>query len=223
MKRKLVRTKDGSHSLYVRELDEHFHSIYGAVQESEHIFIKAGLLQLPAHTRVNILEIGFGTGLNALLTLMAAQKRVNDINYTAVEAYPLTMKEAGALNYTEVLNVPQLRPSFIRMHDCNWGNPTPIHRKFVLTIIRVELQNYEPKNSCFDLVYFDAFAPKVQPELWSEEIFGMLYKSMRKKSLLVTYCAKGSVRRAMKAVGFNIESIPGPAGKREITRATKQF
>lgn len=221
MKRKRIQTDDGSHSFYVAELKEHYHSVHGAIQESMHVFIEAGLHDMKPGQELNILEVGFGTGLNALLTIAANEKRGHRISYETLEAYPLTMMEIRDLNYCDELGLPALHAAFLRMHDCNWGSPTPVYRNFILTKIRGKLERFIPKPGKYDLVYFDAFAPRVQPEMWSEEVFSSLFKGMRKGSVLVTYCAKGSVKRALRTAGFDVESPPGPKGKREMTRAVK--
>ncbi len=220
MKRKLVKTEDGAHSFYIEELDENYHSVYGAIQESKIVFINGGLNYFKNNHTLNILEIGFGTGLNALMTILHHPK-YQEVNYYGVEYYPITSVEARKLNYTEQLNQDVLQTNFMRMHNCNWGNPTPIAPNFILTKILSKIEHYQPKANFFDIIYFDAFAPSAQPQLWTSEVFEKLYKSLKKGGILITYCAKGAVKRALKGVGFKIEPLPGPKNKREITRAIK--
>ena len=221
MERKRIATEDGSHSFYVPELDEHYHSTHGAIQESRHVFINAGLKQCSRAQPLHILEIGFGTGLNALLTLTDDLHQNGLIYYDALEAYPLGSDEIADLNYTELLDIADMHPVFIKMHAVKWGSPISIHQGFQLNKIREPLEQFQPPIDRYHLVYFDAFAPTVQPKLWTEEIFRKIYSSMKSGGVLVTYCAKGSVKRALKASGFKLESLEGPKGKREMTRASK--
>ncbi len=200
-----------------------YHSVHGAVQESKHVFIEAGLLasEVFAHTGVHVmLEVGFGTGLNALLTLAEADKHKNRIYYTAIEPFPLDEEQALQLNYC---GQPELQPyqtKFEKMHQCGWEEMVEISWYFRLTKTKKSLFDLPP-DSLFFLVYFDAFAPAAQPELWTKEVFEKLYATLLPGGILVTYCSKGDVRRAMQVAGFVIEKIPGPAGKREMIRARK--
>lgn len=216
----LIKTEDGSHTLYVPELGEHYHSIHGAVQESMHIFIDAGFRYLKINSeKINILEIGFGTGLNALLTLMESEENNQEINYTSVEAFPLEEEIYQKINYPMLFQDKNISTSFLKIHKVGWGEFKNITKKFALKKRHKKIEDIIlPKNN-YDLVYFDAFAPDVQPELWTTEIFIKIATSMKKDGILTTYSAKGKVKRALKASGFAIENIPGPPGKREITRA----
>lgn len=224
MQRKRIITEDGAHSFYVAELDEHYHSIYGAVQESEIVFIRAGLHYLLEEDRqepIRILEIGFGTGLNALLTLKEVKASQVQIAYTTLEAYPISDGDAKELNFCEHVNANELMPQFLEMHRCDWSSIQSIDSQFEFRKIREKLEDHHPAPESFDLIFFDAFAPSAQPELWTEQVFAKLYASLSPGGVLVTYCAKGSVKRAMKAAGFRLEALPGPKNKREMTRAHK--
>jgi tRNA U34 5-methylaminomethyl-2-thiouridine-forming methyltransferase MnmC len=223
MERKIIITKDGSHTISIPEMNVTYHSIHGAIQESMHVFIQAGLIDSGMFDYVGVqgvLEIGFGTGLNALLTLIEADRHKNRIYYTAVELYPLNETETSQLNYCEQLNQPQYKPLFEKMHQCEWEEMFEITNNFRLTKTKRNLLDFSTENS-FYLIYFDAFAPAAQPELWTKEVFEKLYSLLNEGGILVTYCSKGEVRRAMQAAGFIIEKIPGPPGKREMLRASR--
>jgi tRNA U34 5-methylaminomethyl-2-thiouridine-forming methyltransferase MnmC len=221
MKRKRILTADGSHSFYIEALNEHYHSVHGAIQESRHVFIEAGLLRFPAGSHISLLEIGFGTGLNAWLTALLCRSGKYTVEYDAVEAWPVLPEEAASLNYPDLVGEKEMRPLFLHLHDCPWDRPVAISSDFSLRKFGMELQSFEPDPGRYDLIYYDAFAPGVQPEMWAEDIFHKLYKSMRPGGSLVTYCAKGTVKRAMQSAGFTVQGMPGPKGKREMTRASK--
>ncbi len=213
-------TADGSHTLYVKDLNETYHSINGAIQESKHIFINAGFNYLKK-PQLKILEVGFGTGLNAFLTLLECIKTKTKIDYTTIETFPLANKIIEQLNYTtELKSILKETKLFHLLHQVAWERYQKITSNFQLNKIKVELNNYQTIEQ-FDLVYFDAFAPQVQPDMWTKSIFEKVYDLMSEGGILVTYCAKGSVKRTLIEVGFNIENLPGPPGKREITRARK--
>lgn len=219
MKKEIVKTTDGSYTLYVPELDETYHSTNGALQESNHVFIEAGL-KFSSLKKAAILEVGFGTGLNALTTFKEAEKSNLNIEFTSLEAYPLEWDEVSKLEYTSMEGYLQYASPFEKMHTCIWGDFTEITANFSLRKLNLKLQEISFENT-FDIIYFDAFAPQIQPELWTEEIFTLMYKALKSDGVLVTYCAKGTVKRALKAVGFELQSIPGPPGKREMSRAVK--
>lgn len=210
-------TADGSPTLYLAALDQHYHSIHGAQQESEHVFLKTGLHSLPAQSRIDLLEVGFGTGLNALLTARYAQQQGQFIHYTALEKYPLSPATWQTLSYPRAGPAAWLQA----LHQAPWSENYALHRFFQLHKQEGDLRTTVFPPALFDLVYFDAFAPEAQPDLWTEKIFSALYASLRPGGVLVTYCVKGSVRRALRAAGFAVEKKPGPPGKREITRAEK--
>ena len=221
MQHEVFLTSDGSHSIYVKELEEHYHSMHGAVQESKHVFINAGLhaVQKSADP-ITILEVGLGTGLNALLTLIESQKHHFNIQYTALEAYPLELDIIEKLNYPIFLGDEFYSVYLKKIHQSNWSEPVEVLPNFFLEKINTQLQECTFGKQ-YDLIYFDAFAPRVQPELWTEIVFSKLYAATSMGGILVTYCAKGEVKRTIKKVGFKVESLPGPPGKREMVRALK--
>ena len=219
MTHELIRTSDGSTSLYIPQLDETYHSVHGALQETQHVFIKNGL-QLFHNQSLSILEIGFGTGLNALATYKEHESLQLNIRYETVEAYPLSCDEASQMNFPQMLNAPALVPVFEQMHRCEWNKLITLSPSFSF---KKRLQRFETISDVdsFDLIYFDAFGAQVQPELWQEAIFQQMYTALKQGGYLVTYAAKGSVRRAMQACGFTVERLPGPPMKREMLRAHK--
>lgn len=220
MKRVIEKTEDGSATLFVPELNEHYHSVKGARTESQHIFVHMGL-EASTAAKPHLLEIGFGTGLNALLTLEAAEKGQRCVHYTGIELYPLSWEEVDALKYST-------HPLFEALHRAPWEEEEVITPNFTLKKVQADVQTIGAdgllriNNSPFDVVYFDAFAPEKQPGMWEESVFRSIYASMNLGGVLTTYCAKGAVRRLLQAVGFKVERLSGPpGGKREILRATK--
>jgi tRNA U34 5-methylaminomethyl-2-thiouridine-forming methyltransferase MnmC len=224
MKQKLILTEDGSHSIEVPELDVTYHSIHGAIQESKHVFIEAGLSTvsnvLESLDTIRIFEVGFGTGLNALLTIIQAEKLNRKIYYEAIELFPLHLEEGRSLNYCRILYRNDLQTSFEQLHICDWEKEITITSKFRFRKTETNLLNFQTSET-FDLIYFDAFAPNAQPELWTEKIFEKMFSFLQPGGILVTYSSKGSVRRAMQSAGFVVEKIPGPLGKKEIVRARR--
>ncbi len=224
MKNRFVtKTKDNTTTLFVPELDEHYHSIHGALQESKHVFIQAGLHPLKTQETVRILEIGFGTGLNALLTAQETTASNQNIEYTSLEKYPVTANEVEQLNFQELIPDNETLTLLNALHTSDWEVEQKISSNFTLVKHQNDLKTFDFKPNYYDLIYFDAFAPSAQPELWSETIFQKMYACLRNNGVLVTYCVKGDVRRNMKAVGFKVEKIPGPPGKREMARAYKML
>jgi len=222
MNTQLIRTDDGSHTLFVPSLNEHYHSTFGAIRESTHIFINAGFHAAKVQgTPLNIFEAGFGTGLNAFLTLREAENSVIPVHYTTIEAFPLEEAVTRSLNYPDLLgeNGPS---SFRDIHNAAWEKEIRISDHFTLLKIHDKLENHLLPHESYHLVYFDAFGPDVQPELWTETIFTKLYQALKPGGILVTYSVKGSVKRALRSAGFLVEKLPGPPGKREITRASKK-
>lgn len=219
MKRTIVTTADGSRTIYLEEWDEYYHSKHGAVQEAYHVFINNGL-SLFHEGRVSIMEMGYGTALNALITCMEAESAGLNVHYTGVEANPISPKEVARLNYSTELGADEFQRVFQQMHECPWEVDCRISDNFVLHKKQMDFLDVDAK-ALFDLIYFDAFGARVQPELWTETMFKKMFKSLKKDGILVTYAAKGSVRRAMKSVGFLVERLPGPPGKREMLRARK--
>lgn len=214
----LYLTEDGSHTLYSPHFDQHYHSTHGAVQESMHIFIKSGLqhyLEKHQAPSVRIFEVGFGTGLNALLSQLYFQQ-IN-IDYTSVELYPITEDCYSNLRFN--LPLAHAEEALLALHRAPWNTGVRLSPTFQLHKLQQDLRLYTPQ--AIDVVYFDAFSPEAQPELWDEPIFERLYKAITPGGILVTYCAKGEVRRCLQHVGFEVERIAGPIGKRHILRATK--
>ncbi|MCG2460625.1 tRNA (5-methylaminomethyl-2-thiouridine)(34)-methyltransferase MnmD [Flavobacteriaceae bacterium F89] len=219
MKRNIITTSDGSKTIQIEEWDEQYHSKHGAVQEAYHVFVKHGL-SLFKNKTISIMEIGFGTGLNALITWKEAADLRLRIEYLGVEAYPVTFEEVKLLNYISQLNAVAYKSGFLQMHSSPWGSVVDIAPDFTLCKRKQDFRAIDDEDNC-DLIYFDAFGARVQPELWTEVVFKKMYRALRANGVLVTYAAKGSVRRAMLAVGFSVERLPGPPGKREMLRATK--
>ncbi|NEM96106.1 tRNA (5-methylaminomethyl-2-thiouridine)(34)-methyltransferase MnmD [Pontibacter burrus] len=216
------QTKDGSNTLYVPELNEHYHSVHGAMQESQHVFIKHGLEHaLEQKPDVKILEVGFGTGLNAILTFPFALAQKAFVQYDTLEKYPLTQDVVEQLHFEKFILNPELFDYYKQMHAAPWNEPVDLIPYFTLQKIHETLEEFCPPDAYYDVVYFDAFAPEKQPELWTEEVFAKLYRAVRPGGVLVTYCAKGSFKRALKAAGFIVEALPGPPGKREMTRGIR--
>lgn len=227
MERKLQVTSDGSHTIAIPDMNVTYHSRHGAIQESMHVFIKAGWDALLDSFKVkgdaepeciNILEMGFGTGLNALLTLQHSHGR--KVYYESLEKHPLPASMAESLNYAAMLNDSSLEVPFARMHSCAWDEPVGITQGFTLFKSSTSLLSFQ-SGKRFHLIFFDAFAPNAQPELWTPEVFTNLFNHLLAGGILVTYCSKGDVRRALQAAGFKVEKIPGPPGKREMLRARK--
>lgn len=216
MKRIVEHTADGSSTLFVPELDEHYHSVKGARTESQHIFIDMGM-KYSSSNPIRILEIGLGTGLNAFLTLSEAEQSGKEVYYTGLELYPLDWETVQGLGYSE-------SPLFQQIHASPWEIETKITSTFTLTKKKTDFtllpQDITLKD--FDVVYFDAFAPEKQPNMWNDKLFEHLYVIMNTEGILTTYCAKGIVRRMLQQAGFTVERLPGPPnGKREILRAIK--
>ncbi len=214
-KRELKQTGDGSHTLYLPEFDEHYHSTFGAIQEAMHIYINAGLKACGAE-KLAVLEVGFGTGLNCLLTAIHTAKPTF---YHTIELYPLQMHEVAQLNYTET--IPNSQSLFQAIHQCDWDSTATITDQFQLHKSKGDIVNIELKQN-YDLIYFDAFAPEVQPELWTETIFQRIYQYCNDNAILMTYCSKGIVKQALRKAGFVVKRLAGPLGKRHILRATKE-
>jgi tRNA U34 5-methylaminomethyl-2-thiouridine-forming methyltransferase MnmC len=222
-KRKIKITEDGSATLELLGHNEHFHSTHGAVQESKHIFIDNGLALFNQHKdKLSIFEMGLGTGLNALLTILYAQEYKLQINYFAIEAYPVEKELVEQLHYAEFLNLKEKDIQKLDiLHQCEWDTKSTLFPEFIFEKRKSQLENMDFPIDNFDLVYFDAFNPDLQPELWTEVIFRRIYMAMKTNGILMTYSAKGKVKRALKAAGFSIKALPGPPGKREITQAIK--
>jgi tRNA U34 5-methylaminomethyl-2-thiouridine-forming methyltransferase MnmC len=219
MKREIIITDDGSTTIRIPEWDENYHSTHGAIQEAKHVFIKNGLDLFQNQDAISILEIGFGTGLNAFITFLETINK-EKVNYVGVEAYPISQEEIAQMNYVSQLDSEMYKVIFDKMHSCVWENQQTISENFLLTKRKQFFQDIEDKNQ-FDLIYFDAFGFPLQPELWSEAIFKKMFDALLPKGTLVTYACRSSIKNAMLSVGFSIEKLPGAPGKREMLRATK--
>jgi tRNA U34 5-methylaminomethyl-2-thiouridine-forming methyltransferase MnmC len=215
---RVINTEDGSHTIYVPELDEHYHSVHGAVQESRFIFIDQGFKTCTANPMA-ILEIGFGTGLNALLTAMSCSGSSREVNYTSIEKYPLDKKITSSLNYYEFAG-KNGKEIFKLIHEAPWNTRVIICDSFNLQKIESDFTVEKPVGA-YDLIYFDAFGPDKQPEMWTREIFSGIAAVTKRNGILVTYSAKGEVKRSLRACGFEVTLLPGPPGKRQMIRAVK--
>lgn len=233
MERHIVITADGSSTIHLPEWDEQYHSKHGAIQEAYHVFIKHGLHHFCSQecylersrevdNEIKILEIGFGTGLNAFITMLEAEKLNLQIQYFGVEGYPVALNEILQLNYPKQLEVSDKTSLFNSIHESSWEVPQIVTNTFLLTKqqrLFSEIREFD----AYNIIYFDAFGARVQPELWTEYMFKKMYDALKENGILVTYAAKGSVRRAMQSVGFKVEKLPGPPGKREMLRASKSL
>ena len=222
MKRKIINTADGSKTIFLEDWNEHYHSKHGAIQEAYHVFIHKGLHHI-TENKISILEIGFGTGLNAYISMLEASKLNRVIHYHGIEAFPVQQHEWEELNFTDglPLNSKESKDLFKRMHTIPWEEEIAITPNFYLKKIQMKFEAILFKNM-YNLIYFDAFGARVQPELWTIGIFQKMFNALKANGVLVTYSAKGSVRRAMQASGFEVERLEGPPGKREMLRATKR-
>ena len=214
----IIETSDGSHTIYVPELNEHYHSVHGAVQESKFIFIDQGFKTCSANPMA-ILEIGFGTGLNALLTAMNCRMGSQEVNYTSVEKYPLDNKIISSLNHFEFAG-DYGKDLFKLIHSAPWNKRVTICNNFNLEKTESDFTIEKPFGK-YDLIYFDAFGPDKQPEMWTREMFSGIAEVTNKNGILVTYSAKGEVKRSLRSCGFEVTLLPGPPGKRQMIRAVK--
>ena len=214
----IVTTTDGSHTIYVPELDEHYHSVHGAFQESEFIFMKNGY-DTCNNDPVNILEIGFGTGLNALLTAYRSLAGKRKVFYTTLDKYPLDKEITEKLNH-HIFAGPSGKELFDKIHEAEWGKMICISPAFSLLKIRCDLTK-DAIGGSYDLVYFDAFGPDKQPEMWSGNILKKISDVIKPNGIFVTYSCKGEVKRNLREYGFKVTLVQGPPGKRHITRAIK--
>jgi tRNA U34 5-methylaminomethyl-2-thiouridine-forming methyltransferase MnmC len=224
MKREIIITKDGSPTIYLPDLNEHYHSIHGAIQEAKHVFILNGLNEFIHKEKIAILEIGFGSGLNALLAAISCiEKEKGTIDYTGIEAFPLSDLEQSKMNYAKLLSFHSSIEIKKKINQSPWNENQVIHSKFHLTKINSKIEEFDLTSDYFDIVFYDAFGPRAQANMWTIKLFTKLFNALKENGLFVTYCAKGQVKRDLKAVGFSIESRPGPPGKREMTLAWKRF
>lgn len=214
----ITETLDGSLTLYNSEVGDHYHSVNGALGESRHIFINGGLLSVPLQN-IDLLEIGFGTGLNALLSALEAEKRLLNIKYTTIEKYPLASSVTDKLKYGRLIS-EEAAVIEQGIHDAPWNVPITVTERFTIEKIETDLLEWSPDTS-FDIVFFDAFAPDMQPEMWSDDIIRKIAAQVRRGGLFVTYSARGTLKRELQSAGFRVDHPPGPTGKREFTRAQK--
>jgi tRNA U34 5-methylaminomethyl-2-thiouridine-forming methyltransferase MnmC len=219
----LFITEDGSHSIFSQQFGVAYHSTHGAIQETKHIFIEAALnhyIQKKSIDKIKILDIGFGTGLNVFMTFLESVKLDSEIDLTTIEAYPLSISIAEQLNYPRLLNALHYDDVFRFLHTLSWEEKHVLTNNFIFQKHLLDVKNITYTND-FDIIYYDAFSPESQPELWESDMLQLMFDALKKGGILTTYCAKGSFKRALKSVGFQVENIPGPRGKREITRAIK--
>lgn len=218
----VVETKDGSNTLHSKEYDVTYHSIHGAIQESNHVFINAGLrYKAVLDTDINILEIGMGTGLNALLTFKEARKRGLKIDYYTVERYPIDNQTISQLSYLEEISAKEDEKVFFKtLHNSRWKENNRFNDWFSFYKESDKIEDFTTEKR-FDVIYFDAFAPSAQPELWTDAVFSKMYEYLKPNGVLVTYCAQGAFKRTLKSIGYEVEKLKGPPGKREMTRGLK--
>ena len=217
MNNNIILTDDGSNSIFNCNINESYHSKYGAINESQHVFINYGLKK-KKKKEIKIFEVGFGTGLNALLSFVYCQKNKIKIDYQTIEKFPLDKTKYSPLNFSEKLKIK--KNIFINLHRSKWELKSEISDFFSITKYDQDLNDFNHK-CYYDLIYFDAFSPEKQPELWTEKIFKSLYNNLNYNGVLITYCAKGAIKRKLKKIGFQVFAFPGPNGKREITQARK--
>lgn len=232
MKREVIQTSDGSSTIYIPEMDENYHSTHGAIQEAEHVFIQHGLRKMEEgdargheleegneqEASISIFEMGLGTGLNAFLTKIRSKA---PIEYTGIEAFPISDEELNALNYVDQIG-EEFKNDFDSIQNAAWDETVKIDSKFSIHKIHAKIENYQLEQESFDLIYFDAFGPRAQAEMWEIQILQKMYEGLKIGGALVTYCARGQFKRDLKSLGFELEALPGPPGKREMTRAWKR-
>lgn len=214
-------TQDGSHSLILRNEGVFYRSKYGAVMEARHVYIEAGLFYKSIEKKsIRLLEVGLGTGLNAFLSFIEAKKYGLEIHYLAIEANPIPLGTAEELNYPQVLNAHDYDEVFMQLHRSDWGKEIELAERFAFKKMNDKVQNIDFDEQ-FDLIYFDVFAPNFEPELWERQMLEKMFHALLPGGIMVTYCAKGEFKRTLKAIGFQVEALQGPPGRREMTRAKK--
>lgn len=222
---KVIETRDGSSSLLIPEMNETYHSTHGAITESEYVFLKMGLdhfLEIhPEQKEISILEIGFGTGLNAWLTAWAVEDLDVEIDFTSIEKFPLEKELVDQLNYKDKKGSERAKKLFTDVHAAEWETSVKVSEQFALTKVQTDIFDFSPNHESFDLIYFDAFAPSKQPEMWTQEVLKKMFELLKPGGVFVTYCAQGQFKRDLKVVGFVTEELDGPPGKKEMTRGIK--
>jgi tRNA U34 5-methylaminomethyl-2-thiouridine-forming methyltransferase MnmC len=222
MEIKIVISEDGSNTLYLPQLNETYHSLHGAIQESEHVFLKHGICHVSATKKnLTVLEVGFGTGLNALLTYRLAISGALQIDYHTIEAFPLSDEIVKQLNYPAIFAAEKLDEFFNYLHSCAWNKSHRLNANFIFQKYLTRLEEFNPSALKADVVFYDAFAPGKQPEMWDLDKFEKIHALMNPEGILVSYCASGQFKRNLKSAGFTVESLPGPPGKKEMTRGVK--
>ena len=219
MKKHLVTTADGSSSIYIPEMDEHYHSSNGAIQEALHVFLKNGIKRFEAKD-LTIFELGFGTGLNALISMIHSSSS-RKVNYHSIEAYPVESELIKGINYCQIIG-DKYQESFSLLHSCDWENVHQITSDFSFKKIHSKIEDYQLQENYYDIIFYDAFGPKAQSEMWEIDILEKMYAGLKKGGELVTYCAQGQFKRNLKAIGFEVIALPGPPGKREMTIGVKR-
>ena len=220
MKRELLRTQDGSMTIYIPEMDENYHSGHGAFQEAMHVFIENGVKTI-SKNEIKVFEMGFGTGLNALLTLQHSLHTGFRIDYSGIEAYPVENELLKGIDYDKLVD-EEASKLFPLLHSSPWGVPVSLTKEFTFRKLHQRIENYVPEQNTYDLTYYDAFGPRAQGDMWELPILEKMRDILKPGGILVTYCAKGQFKRDLKSLGFEVESLPGPPGKREMTRAIKR-
>ncbi|MEP2023946.1 MAG: tRNA (5-methylaminomethyl-2-thiouridine)(34)-methyltransferase MnmD [Reichenbachiella sp.] len=222
---KIIETRDGSSSLLIPEMNETYHSTHGAITESEYVFLKMGLdhfrEKFPEQKEISILEIGFGTGLNVWLTALAVENKDLGINFSTIEKFPLKAELVEQLNYKNKKESEGSKKLFAKIHEVEWEEQQEISQTFSLTKFQTDIVEFNPQPESYNLIYFDAFAPSKQPEMWSQDVLRKMHELLKPNGIFVTYCAQGQFKRDLKAVGFATEELDGPPGKKEMTRGTK--
>lgn len=219
----IQKTNDGCHTLVSKEFGALYHSSHGSFQEATHIFIANGIAQIN-QKEIYVFEMGFGSGLNAILTYFYAKANNIKVNYVSIEAYPVDFETIQQLNYNSFINEPDFNVFFEKMHQVAWETPQEIDSFFTLTKINAKIEDFnfqKDYSEYFDIIYFDAFSPNDQENLWQEEVLQKMYDILKQNAFLITYCAKGNFKRCLKSIQFKVEPLPGPIGKREITKAIK--
>lgn len=221
MKTRIIPTADGSNTLYIPELDETYHSNHGALQEAVHVFIENGLKNKFDQEKISIFEMGFGTGLNAILSLKTSAEFNKHVEYSGIEAFPVDSQQIIELGYSSFLS-DELTEELEKMHQADWNKEIELNSNFVFRKLHQSIVDYVPEIEKYDLIYFDAFGPRAQNEMWDLSILQKMYDILKKGGHFVTYCAKGQVKRDLKSLGFEVKSLPGPPGKREMTVGIKK-
>lgn len=220
MKMQVISTNDGSKTVYIPEIDENYHSSHGALQEALHVFIEHGLKTKLDQKNISIFEMGFGTGLNAILTLKSTFFLDVHISYNGIEAFPLSNEIIEQLDYNNFIDL-ELEHYFEKMHQEDWNKEIELTDKFKFKKINASIEDYKMESEKHDIIYFDAFGPRAQSAMWDISILKKMYDSLKPEGIFVTYCAKGQVKRDLKTIGFTVKSLPGPPGKREMTVGIK--